>query len=81
MWGVWSINGRFQRFFNRKIRVEEGYPKHVWRRLYGTWTMVSAKDMSDAEKHMELAQVYHEGKQVTGKEGNVIAFRSNHKGG
>ena len=71
-WGVWSINNIFQRFFPLKAAVADAYPNHVWRRLYGTWTMVNAKDMTNVEKDAEMSEVYHEGK----RSGNVVAFAS-----
>jgi hypothetical protein len=37
LWGVWTIAGRFIRFFGGKVEIEEAYPNHVWRRHPARW--------------------------------------------
>jgi hypothetical protein len=45
LWGVWSLNGRFQRFYGSKQDIEDNYPHLTWRRIMARWQL---KDDADS---------------------------------
>lgn len=59
VWGVWTISGRFSRFFTFRSEVERAYPELVWRRKAARWQMagVLEKQKTD-DKRAELAYAY-----------------------
>jgi hypothetical protein len=87
MWGVWTVAGRFQRFFTFRHEIERTYSKLVWRRWVGTWNLTNVSDKSAAERREELRRIYHRG--VTGihepvaallSDGTVEAWKPAHQG-
>lgn len=64
-WGVWTVNGVFQRFFSSKEQVQKAYPKLVWRRKNATWSMVRIDDMDAKAKKAELAVLFKKGETRT----------------
>ena len=61
MWGVWTVNGVFQRFFGSRDQIARSYPKLTWRRKNATWHMVEVNDMDAKAKKRELASLFHRG--------------------
>lgn len=61
MWGVWSVNGVFQRFFGSKEQVREGYPNKVWRMRSATWNLIDLHNKDAQEKKKEMREIYKRG--------------------
>lgn len=61
MWGVWSVNGVFQRFFGSRAQVVEAYPRKIWRMRSATWNLVDLHKMDAAEKKKAMREIYHRG--------------------
>jgi hypothetical protein len=59
MWGVWTVNNKFLRFFSRKTEIEDQYPSRVWRRVMAQWSMHDITDYPVA-KRREMMQEYLE---------------------
>jgi hypothetical protein len=66
VWGVWTVKGKFLRFYSFRSQIEEDYPRLVWRRKMGTWTCVSFDDKSIPARRSELEKKY--GKAVPAPE-------------
>lgn len=58
LWGVWRIDGRFDRFFGFRSEIEEAFPRLVWKRKMATWKAVDLTDKSIATRRAELETVY-----------------------
>lgn len=61
MWGVWSVNGVFQRFFGAKSQIVEAYPRKAWRLRSATWNLIDIHKMDAAEKRTQMREIYHRG--------------------
>jgi len=61
MWGVWSVNGVFQRFFGAKSQIAAAYPKKTWRLRSATWNLISVHNMIAKEKRVEARKMYKKG--------------------
>lgn len=61
MWGVWTVNGVFQRFFGSKQQIAFAYPRLTWRRKNATWNLISVNDMDAKAKREELAALFRKG--------------------
>lgn len=61
MWGVWTINNKFQRFYGFKSEIEEQYPNRVWKRVMSQWAMHAITDFP-VEKRRQLLREYWENK-------------------
>lgn len=68
IWGVWSINGVFQRFFTFRKTVAAAYPRLVWRRMQATWSLVSMHERDEASRMRQLRRLYKSHKPLTGGE-------------
>jgi hypothetical protein len=79
IWGVWTVNGRFQRFFSYKSEIAGAYPSLVWRRKAASWSLSGVEDLSVEQRRARLETRYRsklpervttEGKDVrTGTDG------------
>lgn len=59
VWGVWSISGKFTRFYTFRSEIEKAYPQLVWRRKAARWEMSGVLDKSKTDhKRAELAEMY-----------------------
>lgn len=65
MWGVWSVNGVFQRFFGARSQIVEAYPRKVWRMRSATWNLMAVHKMDAAEKRKQMREIYHRGVLAT----------------
>jgi hypothetical protein len=72
IWGVWTINGAFQRFFGSRSAIEDAYSRLVWRKKQSTWTLTDLHDMDHSEKQRALQTVYRKGRVISGEEMNRI---------
>lgn len=55
MWGVFSARtGRVDRFYAGRWQVEEAFPKKVWRRMVGTWSLGRVSDDLSREEVLKL---------------------------
>lgn len=86
-WGVWTVNGVFQRFFSSKEDIRTTYPKLVWRRKNATWNMIGVNDMDAGAKRKELAELFHKGNTFAEKpvaalfsNGDVRPWRATYNG-
>jgi hypothetical protein len=57
-WGVWLVNGKFQRFAGSRAQIERAYPKLVWRRKMATWQCTDVENKSVATRRSELEDLY-----------------------
>lgn len=58
IWGVWTVQGRFLRFYGSRHEIEAAYPKLVWRRHMATWQCVDTEDKSIEKRRAELESTY-----------------------
>lgn len=58
VWGVWTVAGKFLRFYGSRHEIERAYPKLVWRRHMATWQCISTEDKNIAKRRMELETTY-----------------------
>lgn len=72
LWGVWTVNGNFQRFCTKRKRVAEAYPNHTWRHKQATWSLVAVHDMDESERRKQLSRLYGRGKTLTGEERAMV---------
>lgn len=68
IWGVWTVHGKFLRFYGRKSAVAEAYPHLVWRTKQATWSMVDVHDMDHEAKEKQLKSLYKKDKVLAGNE-------------
>lgn len=89
MWGVWSVNGVFQRFFGSRSQVAEGYPRKVWRMKSATWNLIDLHNKDAQEKKKEMREIYKRGVSLAAEpvaalfeDGSIVpwAKRNGHKG-
>ncbi len=62
IWGVWTVQGRFQRFLGSKAQIEKAYPKLVLRRRMATWRCTDVTDKSLETRRAELETLH--GKRI-----------------
>lgn len=59
LWGVWSMHGRFKRFFVKRSAVEQAHKKYVWRRMSARLTLVlPVVDQPHSEEVAQLVDHY-----------------------
>lgn len=60
VWGVWTIRGKFLRFYGSRGQIRDAYSDLVWRTHTGTWTLAKTSDdeQSPVEKREEIAKHY-----------------------
>jgi len=58
VWGVWTVQGKFLRFYPYKHSIAEAYPKLVWRRKMATWSLTDITDKSLETRRDELSKLY-----------------------
>lgn len=86
MWGVWSVNGTFQRFFGSReqIMYDRQYKNLLWRRKNATWNMVNieTKDREADERRKELRGIFHKGATLAqepvaalSEDGNIMPWQ------
>ena len=68
VWGVWTINGVFQRFFGRKSDIAEAYSHLTWRVKQSTWTLADVHDMDHEERSETLKSLYKKNITMDGTE-------------
>jgi hypothetical protein len=74
-WGVWNIEGRFQRFCESKEEVHKAYPYKAWRRCMASWNMTNVAEPKDAhERRGEFKSLYKRGKVLNGTSQPVAAL-------
>lgn len=62
MWGVWSVNGVFQRFFGSKAQIADAYKRKTWRLRSATWNLVDIHNKDASAKRSDMREIYHRGK-------------------
>lgn len=84
-WGVWSVNGVFQRFFGSKAQVAEAYPRKVWRLRSATWNLIDIAKRDAAEKKAIIHEIYkkgvnlaHEPVGVLFEDGTLLTWAKRH---
>lgn len=58
-WGVWTVTGRFQRFFASRASIEEAYRTLTWRMKAASWSLQAVADYSVEHKIQQLEEKYH----------------------
>lgn len=58
LWGVWTVGGRFLRFYSRKSEIKDTYPDKVWKTRAATWTLAKVTDEEPGEVRASLSQNY-----------------------
>lgn len=58
LWGVWTVGGRFQRFFKSRQEIADEYPKLVWRRKMASWNLRDVADKTVELRVEELEDFY-----------------------
>lgn len=58
LWGVWTVRGKFLRFYSFRSQIESTYPKLVWRRKMATYSLIDITDKSVESRRAELETVY-----------------------
>lgn len=74
MWGVWNVNGTFQRFFGSKAQIAEAYKNLTWRRKNATWSLVDIHTKDVKVRREELRKLYRRGKLLNGSSEPVAAL-------
>lgn len=62
MWGVWTVNGVFQRFFGAKSQIAQAYPRKAWRLRSATWNLIDIHGKDAAAKRSDMKEIYQKGK-------------------
>jgi len=58
LWGVWTVGGRFLRFYSGRLEIASDYSRLVWRRKMASWNLDSLHDHSLNERKAEIAATY-----------------------
>ena len=56
LWSVWTVNGRWDRFYSGRDEITKAYPGHVWRRVMARWGLVDDTDMDAKQRREALAK-------------------------
>jgi hypothetical protein len=59
LWAVWTVGGRFLRYYGSRTQIELDYSRLVWRRKMASWTLDSLHDHSIAERREQIAATYN----------------------
>src|SRR5215471_13599990 len=60
VWGVWTVAGRFQRFFAARSDIEGTYPRLVWRMKAASWALLEVEEYSVKRKIQMVEEKYHQ---------------------
>jgi hypothetical protein len=58
IWGIWTVQGKLIRFLGSRAKIEEAYPRLVWRRKMASWRCTDLTDKSVATRRAELESHY-----------------------
>ena len=58
LWGIWSVGGRFLRFYGARTEIEADYSRLVWRRKMARFTLESLRNHSLALRRAQLKDAY-----------------------
>lgn len=73
IWGVWTMQGKFKRFFIKKSSVADAYPKLRWRRMSGRLTLSQALVDQPIEAEKTQLVNYYKALQEDNKD-NIVQF-------
>lgn len=59
LWGVWTVGGRFVRFYSGRTEIEADYSRLVWRRKMASWDLNEIRDHSLQERRAKIASSYN----------------------
>ena len=54
IWGLWTVGGRFLRFYGSRTEIEADYSRLVWRRKTARFTLESLRNHSLAMRRDQL---------------------------
>ena len=54
IWGLWTVGGRFLRFYGSRTEIETDYSRLVWRRKTARFTLKSLRNHSLAMRRDQL---------------------------
>ncbi len=57
LWGLWTVGGRFVRFYGGRKEIASDYSQLVWRRKMAKFTLESLKEHTLAERRYEISRV------------------------
>jgi hypothetical protein len=60
MWGLWTADGNFKRFYNFKRDIIDSYPKLIWRRKMCAWNIFEVADYPTKVRRERLKIRYME---------------------
>jgi hypothetical protein len=56
LWGVWSLNGRFQGFFAGRQDITDNWPHLTWRRIMARWQLRDDANSKPEDRRKALAK-------------------------
>jgi len=59
LWGVWTVQGKFLRFYGFRHEIAAAYPRLVWRRRMASWSLMAVDDLRPAARRVVLSERYH----------------------
>ena len=58
IWGMWTVGGRFLRFYGSRSEIEADYSRLVWRRKMARFTLESLRNHSLSLRREQLKDEY-----------------------
>lgn len=68
VWAVWTVRGKFLRFYTYKSDIEKAYPNLVWRRKMASWSLRDVSDHTPEQRRAELEKAYGSGEDESKSE-------------